>query len=99
MNRVVKRLLMKGGQWDRKVEDSVPTEIQPLHMSAVREALGALIPENLHKNQDNRAAKAKIDYSTVKGKSNLFMSGWKVDVRAEDALGRGTLENLSLIHI
>ena len=93
VNRVVKRLLMKGGQWDRKVEDSVPTEIQPLHMSAVREALGALIPENLHKNQDNKAAKAKIDYSTVQGKSNLFMSGWKVDVRAEDALGRGTLEN------
>ena len=89
------------GSWDEVVEDSVPPAIQPLHMSAVREALGALIPERLT---------AKDDLGALRGGSVLFMDGWRVSVRAEDALARGRLQEdaleffvlllkLSLIHI
>ena len=46
----VARRLATRGCWDERVEDGVPTEIQPLHMSAVREALGALIPERLQRS-------------------------------------------------
>ena len=45
----VARRLATQGCWDERVEDGVPTEIQPLHMSAVREALGALIRERLQR--------------------------------------------------
>jgi len=96
VRRVVARLVANNGIWDEKVEDVVPLEIQPLHMSAVREALGALIPERLHKRHDKAAAKAKVDYGAVRGGVKLLMSGWGLNVRAEDALARGRLEEEAL---
>ena len=96
VRRVVARLVVNNGIWDEKVEDVVPLEMQPLHMSAVREALGALIPERLHKRHDKAAAKAKVDYGGVRGGINLLMHGWRLNVRAEDALARGRLEEEAL---
>ena len=89
--RQVARRMASCGVWDELVEDDVPPELQPLHMSAVREALGALIPEALHKSMDKAAQKMKDDFGVVRGGSVLFMDGWQVNVRAEDALASGRL--------
>ena len=90
--RQVARRMASSGAWDERVEDDVPPELQPLHMSAVREALGALIPEALHKSMDKAAQKMKDDLGVMRGGSVSFMDGWRVNVRAEDALARGRLQ-------
>ena len=73
--RKVARRISARGAWDDRVDDDVPPEIQPLHMSEVREALGALIPEHLHKNLDKAAQKVKDDFGVMRGGSVLFMNG------------------------
>ena len=84
--------IVQSGQWDEVVEDSVPAEMQPLHMSAVREALGSLIPARLHKTLDKAAKNSKDEFGTMRGESVLCIDGgWRVSVRAEDALARGRL--------
>ena len=70
----------------------MPPEIQPLHMSQVRESLGALIPAELHKSLDKAASRVKDVSGPVGGGSVLFMDSWRVSVRAEDALARGQLQ-------
>jgi hypothetical protein len=93
---VAQRIARRQGGWDEVVEDGVPPEIQPLHMSAVREALGALIPERLHRSSDKAAKRAKDDFGALRGGSALCMDGWRVSVRAEDALARGRLQEDAL---
>ena len=65
--RLVVRRIVDRGEWDDLVEDAVPSEIQPLHMSAVREALGALIPERLHKSLDKAVKQGKDEYGGQRG--------------------------------
>ena len=84
------------GRWDERVEDGVPREMQPLHMSAVQEALGALIPARLHKSFDQATKRAKEDFGAIRGCSVLVMENWRVSVRAEDALARGRLQEDAL---
>ena len=69
-----------------------PPALQPLHMSAVREALGALIPAALHRNLDKAAQRAKDELGALRGGSVLCVDGWRVSVRSEDALARGRLQ-------
>ncbi|CAK0790084.1 unnamed protein product, partial [Prorocentrum cordatum] len=47
------------GYWDGRVEDALSPEMRPLHMSAVKEALGALIPAALHGSLDRFVASQK----------------------------------------
>ena len=61
-------------------------------MSAVREALGALIPARLHRSLDAAVHKQRQDLGDVRGVSKLSMEGWGVSVRAEDALSQGSLQ-------
>ena len=84
------------GCWDGKLSDDVQPEMQPLHMPAVREALGALIPADLHATLDKAAARVKDAFGPVGGGSVLFMDSWRVSVRAEDALARSQLQEDAL---
>ena len=84
------------GCWDGKLTDEVPPEMQPLHMPAVRESLGSLIPAVLHATLDKAAARVKDAFGPVCGGSVLFMDRWQVSVRAEDALARGALQEDAL---
>jgi len=93
--RVAERIALVGC-WDNRVSDTVPAEIQPLHMSQVRESLGALIPAGLHKSLDKAAAKVKDVFGPVSGGSVLFMDGWRVSVRVEDALASSKLQEDAL---
>ena len=77
-------------------EDYVPAGIQPLHMPAVREALGALIPERLHGSLDAAVKKGKDDFGRMRGGAVIRMEEWRVNVRAEDALARARLEEEAL---
>ena len=79
------------GEWDRVCEEPLPFELQPLHMPAVREAIGALIPERLHWSLDAATAKGKEELGVVRGGSVLQMDDWKINVRSEDALAQGRL--------
>jgi len=93
----VARRVARSGRWDDIVDDSVPAELQPLHMSAVREVLGALIPARLHRSLDKAVKKGKDDFGAVRGDSVLYVDGgWRVSVRAEDALARGRLQEDAL---
>ena len=96
LSRKIARRVELVGRWDQCLEDDVPTEFQTLHMSAVRQALGALIPARLDKKLDSAAAKVKDDFGALRGCSNLFMDNWRVSVRAEDALARGRLQEDAL---
>ena len=89
---LVCRRLEYCGRWDGKVIDAVPSDCLPLHMSAVREALGALIPARLHRSLDAAVHKQRQDLGDVRGVSKLSMEGWGVSVRAEDALSQGSLQ-------
>jgi hypothetical protein len=92
----VARCMARHGRWLGEVEDDVPPEIQPLHASAVREALGALIPERLHKCLDAATKRGKDDLGAVRGESVVSMDSWRVSVRVEDALARGRLQEDAL---
>ena len=88
--RVAERIAVVG-HWDEKIADDVPAEFKPLHMSQVKESLGALIPAGLHKSLDKAASRVKDVFGPTSGGSVLFMDNWRVSVRAEDALARGHL--------
>ena len=94
--RKVAERFARVGAWDGRVEDDVPIDIQPLHMAAVREALGALIPARLHSSLDKAAARAKDNFGVLKGGSVVVMSGWRLSVRAEGALAAGRLQEYAL---
>ena len=83
--RVAERIAVVG-HWDEKISDDVPAEFKPLHMSQVKESLGALIPAGLHKSLDKAASRVKDVFGPASGGSVLFMDNWRVSVRAEDAL-------------
>ncbi|CAK0862898.1 unnamed protein product, partial [Prorocentrum cordatum] len=78
------------GYWGGRVEDALSPEMRPLHMSAVRGALGALIPAALHGSLDRFVASQK-DVAVLGGggASFLTMDRYRVNVRSEDALRRG----------
>ena len=88
---------MLRGQWTREVVDDVPDDVKPLHMSATKEALGASIPARLHRSLDEAVKKGKDDIGgPLRGGAVLRMDEWTVNVRAEDALSRGRLEEEAL---
>ena len=65
----------------RRVKDKLLTD---LHMPAVKEALGALIPEWLHWSQDDPKRRGKKNVQSGKRVGvNLTASGWKIDVFVE----------------
>ena len=80
------------GSWDERVFDSVPEYMRPLHMPAVREAMGALVPAALHKSLDAAAKKVKDVFGQVRGGCALRMDKWVVNVSAETALSEGRLQ-------
>ena len=80
------------GRWDGFVQEVLPADLRPLHMPAVREALGALVPEALHPSLDKVVAKGKDAFGPVRGVSQLVLDCWGVSVRTEDALARGALQ-------
>ena len=59
-----------------------------LHMPAVREALGCLIPEDLHPRLDGKKTRAAKG-NALRAGVNLSAGQWKVDVSAEAALHSG----------
>ena len=63
---IVSRCRCVGG-WDHLILDGVPANLQPLHVPAVKEALGFLIPEKLHPSLDNAAKRMKDQFSGVRG--------------------------------
>ncbi|CAK0828905.1 unnamed protein product, partial [Prorocentrum cordatum] len=77
------------GYWGGRVEDALSPEMRPLHMSAVKEALGALIPAALHGSLDRFVAAQKDVAVLGGGASYLLMDRYRVNVRSEDALRRG----------
>ena len=89
--RGVARRLEWAGVFDGQVVEGVPESIRPLHMSAVKEALRALIPENLHGSLDKAVAAQKDKGGAGVVSSYLCMDQWQVSVRAEDLLNRGRL--------
>ena len=64
--RIAERFALVGC-WDEKVSDEVPPEIQPLHMSQVRESLGALIPDDLHRSLDKAVARIEDVFGPAGG--------------------------------
>ena len=80
------------GSWDGCVEEALPVGLLPLHMPAVKEALGALIPEGLHGDLDLAVSRGKDLHGDLRGGSVLKMEEWKINVRSEDALARGRLQ-------
>ena len=89
--RGVASCLVRRGVWADEVEDALPPQVQSLHMPAVKEALGALIPARLHWTLDDAVKKGKDTFGELRGGVTLSMADWKVNVRGEDALGRGSL--------
>jgi hypothetical protein len=61
-------------------------------MPAVKEALGALIPEGLHGSLDVAVSRGKDVRGDVRGGGVLKMEEWKINVRSEDALASGRLQ-------
>ena len=94
--RKIDRRVALCGALDSIIEDVVPLEIQPLHLPVVREALGSLIPARLHRSLDAAINKSKDTFGVLRGGGLLRMSGWKVNLRTEDALARGRLESDAL---
>jgi hypothetical protein len=95
--RRVAGCIVRRGKWEKEVEEeSVPEEIKPLHMSAVKECLGALIPERLHRTLDAAVKRGRDDFGPLCGGATVRMGDWRVNVRAEDALARGRLEEEAL---
>ena len=63
-----------------------------LHMPAVREALGCLIPAELHPRLDNRAPKKNPGAAAETGSIQIQCGGWRVNVCEEQTLNeRGPL--------
>ena len=89
--RGVASCLVRCGEWADEVEDELPPQVDWLHMSAVKEALGALIPARLHRTLDEDVKKGKDTFGVLPGGASLRMDDWKVNVRGEDALARGSL--------
>jgi len=94
--RSVHQRLALCGEWDGVVGEPLALELQPLHMPAVREALGALIPERLHASLDKATQRGKDNFGVVRGGSFLKMDGWQINVRNEDALSQGRLHEETL---
>ena len=90
--RVVRRRLGQVGEWDCRIEESLPGDIDELHMPAVKGALGALIPASLHERFDNAAAKQRLPKDLPRGGSYLKFDGWRVSVYEEESLARGRLD-------
>ena len=84
--------LRRGGSWDGGVDEAVPLDVEQLHMPAVKEALGALIPEGLHGSLDVAVSRGKDVRGDVRGGGVLKMEEWKINVRSEDALASGRLQ-------
>ena len=63
---------------------------QEVHMPAVREALGCLIPEGLHPRLDGRKPKGKYPGGVPERTGvHLTAGSWKVDVFEEQGLAQG----------
>ena len=84
------------GRWDGRVFDVVEPSLGPLHMSAVKEAMGALVPPRLHGSLDKAARRMKDAFGDVRGGCALRMDKWVVNVRSESALAEGRLERQAL---
>ena len=84
--------LRRVGSWDGCVDEAVPLDVAQLHMPAVKEALGALIPEGLHGSLDVAVSRGKDVRGDVRGGGVLKMEEWKINVRSEDALASGRLQ-------
>ena len=77
--------------WDNLVLDSVPLNLQPLHLPAVKEGLGSLIPEKLHPSLDNAAKRMKDQSSGIRGAVHMQCDAWRVSVFEEEVLNQGAL--------
>ena len=96
VGRSVRWGLQTRGRWDGVIEEALPSVCRPLHMPALRETLGALIPESLHPSLDKAVAKGKDVYGPLRGLSQLRIDCWGVNVRNEDALANGRLQTDAL---
>ena len=79
------------GAWDSFILDTVPSTLQPLHLPAVKEALGSLIPEKLHPSLDNAAKRMKYQSSEMRGAVHMQCDAWRVSVFEEETLNQGSL--------
>ena len=79
------------GTRDERAFHSVALSMGPLHMSAVKEAMGALKPR-LHKSLDMASKRMKGAFGNVRGGCAPRMDKWIANVRAESALAEGRLE-------
>ena len=68
-----------------------------LHMPAVRQALGCLIPEALHPSLDGRRPRSGRAGGEERTGVRLAAGAWQVDVVAEQKLGRGGPQSVGLI--
>eukprot|EP00959_Pyramimonas_sp_CCMP1952_P204511 4276497-Pyramimonas_sp.AAC.1 len=84
------------GRWDGRVFDVVEPSMGPLRMSAVKEAMGELVPPKLHGSLDMAARRMKDAFGDVRGGCALRMDKWVVNARSESALAEGRLEGQAL---
>ena len=94
--KCVARSLRHRCLWDGMVEEELPQRLAPLHMSAVREVLGTLIPEHLHPDLDKAVKKGRDAFGPLRGVSQLRLDGWGVSVRNESMLARARLQEEAL---
>eukprot|EP00959_Pyramimonas_sp_CCMP1952_P134400 2811960-Pyramimonas_sp.AAC.1 len=84
------------GRWDGRVFNVVEPSLGPLRMSAVKEAMGALVPPRLHGSLDKAARGMKDAFGDVRGGCALRMNKWVVNAQSESALAEGRLERQAL---
>ncbi len=91
--RLVRRRLGQVKSWDGRIEERIPVDVGELHMPAVKAALGALIPANLHPRLDKAVAKGKLAVDVPRGGSFVRFDGWRVSVYEVESLARGRLDS------
>lgn len=77
------------GEWGWLILAGVPVDIHPLHVPAVKEALGCLIPEELHPSLDSAARRMKDEGSEMRGSVHMQSDAWRVSVFEDEALSQG----------
>ena len=75
------------------IEEELPEALVPVHMPAVREMLGSLVPEHLHPDLDKAAGKGKDAFGPLRGVSQLKIGSWGVSVPNESMLARPRLQD------
>ena len=64
------------GAWDNLILNTAPHNLQPLHLPAVKQVLGSLIPEKLHHSLDKAAKRMNDQTSGIRGAVHTQCYAW-----------------------